>query len=200
MADHLTDAERPSEDADVGVDTHDDDIVDAARSHEVVGFAGVGDGIVWLDLQGVDLSSPGGAVLTGGCAVATIVAEIDGKARFVFAGECALARYGRTAGNRGRGLGELALGGSGIELHGVAGGVDDEDPFGAGGIEDLVHARGHLGNSSSGALAPVFIPHVTNDDGGFRGIPFFGADDGMESTASRRCLDACPGVESERLS
>jgi hypothetical protein len=56
LLDHLTDGERPAEDADVGVDAGDDDVADAALLHQVEGFGAVGDGVTVADLDGVDLS------------------------------------------------------------------------------------------------------------------------------------------------
>src|SRR5207249_4523712 len=49
--------------------------------------------------------------------------------------------------------------------------------FGADGVDQVVDARSDLAAALGCAFAPVLIPHVADDDGGFGGIPgegFFG--------------------------
>ena len=43
-------------------------------------------------------------------------------------------------------------------------------------VEHLVHARGHNIYALRGAPAPVFIPHVTDEDGDLRGRQRFLSD------------------------
>ena len=64
------------------------------------------------------------------------------------------------------GFGEEALRCVLVEVGDAAGGVDDEDAFGAGGDEHFVERAGEFGDASGGAAAPVVVPHVADDDGG----------------------------------
>lgn len=76
---HLPDGEGATEDAHIGVDSHDDDIGDAALFHEVEGLGGVGDGVFVVDFERGDLSAPGAEGGAGGTAVAAFVGVIDGQ-------------------------------------------------------------------------------------------------------------------------
>src|SRR5205814_6189254 len=74
-------------------------------------------------------------------------------------------------------LSELAAGGAFVSFHGVAGGVDNEAAFGADDVDQVVDARSDLAAALGSAFAPVLVPHVADDDGGFAGFKgegFFG--------------------------
>ena len=73
------------------------------------------------------------------------------------------------------GLGEFAGWGIFVEGGDAAWGVDDEDPFGACGVEGLVEGGDEFFDACGGGFAPVIVPHVADDDGGSGGVPVFGA-------------------------
>jgi hypothetical protein len=68
------------------------------------------------------------------------------------------------------GLGQFALRCAFVKLHRIARAMDNENPLVTGGSHHLVHALSHFGDPVRCALAPVFIPHVADDDGRFAGL------------------------------
>src|SRR5262249_59296411 len=82
---HLPQAERPADDAHVGVHAHQDDVGDPAGLDQVPDLlAGVADRVVVVDLDRLVLALPGAEVhLAGRGVVAAAVAGIDGHGRLV---------------------------------------------------------------------------------------------------------------------
>ena len=74
-------------------------------------------------------------------------------------------------------MGQFSAGSALVSFHRVAGGVNDEAAFGPDGVDQVVDARSDLAAALRSAFAPVLIPHVADDDGGFAGFKgegFFG--------------------------
>ncbi|MDQ3949453.1 MAG: hypothetical protein M3282_03820 [Gemmatimonadota bacterium] len=80
---------------------------------------------------------------------------------------CGRARTGRERGADGA----QARGRAGVEVHALAGRVDDERAPRSQAAEDVVHAGRHLRDAPGRRDAVVRVPHVTHDDGGPRGFP-----------------------------
>lgn len=175
----LANGERSAKDAHVGVNAEDEDVLDFAGGEEVVYFGSmVGDGVVGGDGDGGVLGLPGDAGLALGLAVAAAVGVVNGEWRFLGKG-----LGGRGLGPRG-GLGQYSLRCVFVVLHGVGGGVDDEDTLVAEGIQGLVHAGQEQGEAGVGGLAPVLVPDVAHDDGGFCRGPLGGGDNDLGANSS----------------
>src|SRR5205823_13241733 len=133
----------PAEDAHVGVDAHEDDVVDVARLQQIPDLhARVADRVALVHLQDVGLALPRGARVTaqggelggpvgvfGRLVVLAAVGLVDGVLALLLGGDPAAPRadvLGQVLGGRGV-LGPLPHGGVLVRGHARAGGVDDQD-------------------------------------------------------------------------
>ena len=91
-ADQLADGEGAAQDAHVLVNAHNDGVRDAALAHEEKGISAVGDGVLGVDFDVGDLSSPWGGLRALGIVVATAVGVVDGQRRFMV-GHAIAARF-----------------------------------------------------------------------------------------------------------
>src|SRR5262249_26881424 len=156
--------EGPADDAHVRVHAHQNDIADAAGFEQVPDLlARIADSVLVVDLDRLVLVLPGAVVLRRRIVVAAAVAGVNGQRRFVGKLLASGSDVFRLIPRRGGRLSELALRRTPVELHAIAGGVDDEDAALPGLLDDIVHPRGDLGAAPRGALAPVIVPHVAND-------------------------------------
>lgn len=167
------DGEGATEYAHVGVDAHDDEVFASFfLENGVDRFAVVGDVVVVIDVEGFDLASPYAFVnhVFGHGGVAAAVGVVDGEGRFAVGVEVFPA-VGVGHVDEVDGFGAFASGGAVVKAGDAAGRVDDEDAFVACGAEELIHAWCHLGDACGGGGAPVAVPHIANDDGGFLWLP-----------------------------
>ena len=68
-------------------------------------------------------------------------------------------------------LSETTAGGVLVKLHGAAWAMDDQHAAFSKFSDKIIHARRHFGDASGGAFAPMLIPHIAYDGGGFRSLP-----------------------------
>lgn len=156
---HLADGEGASQNAHVGVHAHNENRVDAFLLEEIVDFtAVVGYAVVFADVDQWGLAGPGGVPGFLG-RIAAAVRIVDGQ--------------GMSGKIQGIGEGRLrsvfhaaALGPVVIEEQRFGGGVKDLDAGVAQGADDAIHFGGYGCAAFGGAVAPVFVPHVADDDGG----------------------------------
>lgn len=180
---HLPQAERAAEDAHVGVDAAQDDILDAAALQQVPDFhAAVADGVFLLNGQEIDLALPRGLWIPplGGklfvpdfvffqVVVLAPVGLVDGILPFVFLRNMAapfVNLRGKILRLRCR-LGHFAARMILVRIHATARGMDDEHPLLPGRFQHFVEPRGHFRLAADGIQAVMSVPHVADDDGGF---------------------------------
>ena len=78
--------------------------------------------------------------------------------------------------------------------------MNDENATTTGLADDRIHPGRHFGNARGGALAPVLVPHVANDQGGPLGIPLRAVFDGHPFAAAFGRFDARARVQLDRVS
>jgi hypothetical protein len=199
---HLPQAEGAAADAHVGVDAHEDDIVDVLRLQEVPNFdAAVADGVLGLvDAQRVDLLRPrrawietlGGKFLRprgmfGGIIVLAAVGLIERIDSHLLGGNllAPFADLVRQTSGGGRGLRALACRCAFIRLHAGTRRMYDQHAVLAGLFEHFIETRSHLTFTRDGVLAVMQIPHVADDDGGARGKPLLFDQGGLVGGRTR---------------
>lgn len=199
-ADHLPDRERPTEHAHIGMDTHDDDILDAMLLKKIVNlFTAVADRVLGRNFQGCDLALPRTASWTLRMVIAAAVGVIDGQR----------ALLGQIQGSPGfkrgwgfnfrRLLSSFPLRSLFVEVHRAARRMNDEDTPLARFLDHLVHARCQFADTSSRPLAPMLIPHIADDDGCFLWLPLNGFFDSLELAAAFACLHSAARMKLECL-
>ena len=173
-AGQVAQAERAAEHTHIGMHAHQHHVGDAAAFEQVPDlFAGIADGIFGTDLDGRGLGFPGRALRALRAVVAAAVGLVDGVDALFLSRDLVAPladMFGKIRGFGGF-LGFLAGGVILVGFHATAGGVDDQDPFSACRGDGLVHGGPELADAASGALAPVLVPHVADDDGGLGGVP-----------------------------
>ena len=183
-------------------------MVDPPLGEQVEGFLPVvSDRVLAGDVDRLDLAGPRRNDFALRGAVAAHVGVVDGKCRFNFrigiAPRGAPALDGRqrreSLDELGR-LSPLSLRRVLVEIDRGAGGVDDEHAAFPGGGDHLVHRDGQFLDALGGPLAPVIVPHVTDDQRGLLRIPF---DFLLDSPALRGAVallhgDGESGVQDER--
>ena len=187
---HLADRERTAEHAHVEVNTHDNDVVDAALLHQVVGFGRISDRVAVSNLKGRNLASPRRTTRTLRPVIAASVRIVDRQRGFAdgIQGAPALKRHlGR---RRGSGLRQLPLRGVLVERHRAARAMNDEHPALARLVHHLVHAWRHLGDASGRAVAPMLVPHVADDDCSLHRVPLDGRLGHLPLAVAFSSLDA----------
>ena len=150
---------------------HHDDVGDSAALHQAKGFVGIGDRVAVVDRDRGDLPRPGPVVFDRLVAVTASVRVVDGERSLVRRVDAAPAFERPFRLDLRRGLGQLPLRSVLIELHRVAGAVNDEHPARPSRLHNLIHARSHLPHASGRVRAPMLVPHVTDDDGRLLGVP-----------------------------
>ena len=148
-------------------------------------------------LQRVDLAGPGLVRLVAR-RVAAAVLVVDRQRRLVLGVEPAPALQRRLQLGRRRLERKLALRRVAIEVHRVAGGMDDQHAALAGRHEHIVHPRRHLGHAGRRPRAPVLVPHVADDDGRLPRVPFQRLVDDADRRRILGVDRAGAGVQHER--
>jgi len=123
------------------------------------------------------------------------------RGRFFPAVEIAPVLQRREWRNFGRSLGQLSLRRVLVIIHRIARAMNDENALRAGGLQDFVHARRHFGDSAGRAFAPVLVPHVADDDGGFARVESHGVFHHFEFVGIRRSglATACVNLNAGRI-
>ncbi len=76
--------------------------------------------------------------------------------------------------------------------------MDDQHSLLAGGFEHLIHAGSHSDTRSRRTLAPVFVPHIANDDRRFDRIPGGRISDRVKPTAAGLGFNPFAHVQGKR--
>ena len=150
------------------MNAHEQHIGDAAAFQQVPDLgARVADRVFILDFDGSNLRLPGRSLGALRPVVAAAVGLVDRIDPLLF-GRDLVAPLADVLG-RVRGLGRRVCPFSTrvilVSVHTTAGGVDDENALGTGRGDRPVHCRGYLANPPCRGLAPVLVPHVTDDEG-----------------------------------
>ena len=193
----LANRERPAEHAHVRVNAHDRDVLDAALLHEVIRLRRIGNRVAVDDLERVVLVAPGAIVLDR--LFATAVGIVDRQRRFLLRVEFAPAFERHLRFDFRRAHRKFAAGVIFVKLHRVAGAMDDERAFLAGGGDQFVHSRGQLADPCRGTRAPMFVPHIANDDRRLLRVPVRRLHLNVIPPRRRFGLRAATRMERERL-
>src|SRR4051812_28283563 len=198
----LADGEGAAQNAHVGMDTHDQDVLNAALLKKVIDLlAAVGDGVLLPDLDGCDLALPWiwGTAFAPGQVVTTAIGVVDGKCAF-FSGIDSGPATDLDGGFGQRSFqGAPSLGSVFVKVHGFTGSVDNEDSTVASGLDGRVHGWGHFGDAFGSAFAPMLVPHIADDDGGFVGVPLDRVLLYLILGAGRGRLDSFPDLQRQTL-
>ena len=187
----MADAERPAQDAHVGVHAHQHDVFDVFLHEEVVDFlAAVADAVVADDVEAGVLLAEAAHRQADDRIIARLFRGVHRQRRFAFGVELAPAF------ERHRRLGGLcllhaqAVRRAGIQIQRAAWGMDDHDAVAARRGDHLVHLRRHDADALGGELAVVIVPHVADNDRRLARLPIDLALGNFDFAARRRLLAA----------
>ena len=173
---HLPDSEAAIQDADVRMHAHQRDVRDAFLFEEVVDLLSVvADAVKPDDIDRRVLARPGirrpVQSFTTGSSQPPVVSHRSGSCAPPRDRAGSEPRSGIEDAAFGSTLHAPAPGRSLVELHRVTGRVDDHHAEATGGVDYLIHARGHSGHTLRRHAAGMRVPHVANDDGRLSHFP-----------------------------
>ena len=158
---HLADGKRPVQHTHVRVHAHHNEIFDPLLPKKTVNLlAVVRNAVEFANVEARDLARPGFVprLLRG---VTAAVGIVNGQRR--------VGNFQRSWHfHMRREQDATALGRVLIKVHRFGWRVNYLDSFGAGGVDDRRHLVGQSTAALRGALAPMLVPHVTDDDRHFR--------------------------------
>ena len=168
------DAERAAQDAHVGMDAHNNHVSDAVLLQQMKYFPPVvADGVRFRNVQCRD---------AGASMPYTVGRRAGHRSRYpnrLWAGEArekdrvsAMFRCHRVGPNGRRVLGALSLRRVRVEIKGIARRMNNECPPLSEFPQNNVHARNQFVHAPRRACAPVLVPHIAHNDGGFGSFPF----------------------------